>query len=104
VYNRVASGEPIFADPNEAVEFIETIRETKLRDGWTVLAWCVMSNHFHLVIRTSTVPLKFLKHGTQKSVDGVRARMEQSTGCANPQHRETPAGRTCRSSEKEKVS
>jgi putative transposase len=46
VYNRVASGEPIFLDPNEAVEFIETIRETKKRDGWTVLAWCVMSNHY----------------------------------------------------------
>jgi hypothetical protein len=35
VYNRVASGEPIFFDPEEAVEFIETIRETKRRDGWT---------------------------------------------------------------------
>jgi REP element-mobilizing transposase RayT len=57
VYNRVASGEPIFFDPEEAVEFIETIRETKRRDGWTVLAWCVMSNHYHLVIRTATVPL-----------------------------------------------
>jgi REP element-mobilizing transposase RayT len=57
VYNRVASGEPIFADPEEAVEFIETIRETKTRDGWTMLAWCVMSNHYHLVIRTSAVPL-----------------------------------------------
>lgn len=57
VYNRVASGEPIFSDPEEAVAFIETIRETKKRDGWTVLAWCVMSNHYHLVIRTATVPL-----------------------------------------------
>ncbi len=57
VYNRVASGEPIFSDPEEAVEFIETIRETKQRDGWTVLAWCVMSNHYHLLVRTSTVPL-----------------------------------------------
>lgn len=57
VYNRVASGEPIFSDPEEAVAFIETIRETKRRDGWTVLAWCVMSNHYHLVIRTATVPL-----------------------------------------------
>ncbi len=57
VYNRVASGEPIFSDPEEAVEFIETIREAKTRDGWTMLAWCVMSNHYHLVIRTARVPL-----------------------------------------------
>ena len=57
VYNRVASGEAIFSDPNEAIELIEIIRETKQRDGWTVLAWCVMSNHFHLVLRTGTVPL-----------------------------------------------
>lgn len=57
VYNRVASGEPVFSDPEEAVEFIEIVRETKKRDGWTILAWCVMSNHFHLVIRTATVPL-----------------------------------------------
>jgi REP element-mobilizing transposase RayT len=57
VYNRVASGEPVFSDPNEAAEFIETIHETKRRDGWTVFAWCVMSNHYHLVIRTATVPL-----------------------------------------------
>jgi REP element-mobilizing transposase RayT len=53
----VASGEPVFSDPNETAEFIETIHETKKRDGWTVFAWCVMSNHYHLVIRTATVPL-----------------------------------------------
>jgi len=57
VYNRVASGEPVFSDSEEAIEFVELIRETKSRDGWTVLAWCVMSNHYHLVLRTGTVPL-----------------------------------------------
>ena len=57
VYNRVASGEPVLADPEEAIELVELIRETKARDGWTVLAWCVMSNHYHLVLRTGTVPL-----------------------------------------------
>jgi len=48
VYNRVASGEPIFADPNETVEFIETIGETKRRDGWTVLAWFEASRRAYL--------------------------------------------------------
>jgi len=57
VYNRVASGEAVFSDPNEAVEFIEFIRRVKKRDGWTVFAWVVMSNHYHLVIRTGTTPL-----------------------------------------------
>lgn len=46
VYNRVASGEPVFANPEEAVEFIEHIRSVKTRDGWTVFAWCLLSNHF----------------------------------------------------------
>lgn len=65
VYNRVSSGEPIFADPNEAIEFIEIVRDVKKRDGWTVFAWCVMSNHYHLVARTSSVPLWRGMHGIQ---------------------------------------
>jgi len=36
VYNRIASGEAIFADPDEADELIEIIRKVKERDGWTV--------------------------------------------------------------------
>ena len=35
VYNRFASGEPVFADPEEALEFIELLRYVKKRDGWT---------------------------------------------------------------------
>ena len=65
VYNRFSSGEAIFADPNEAIDFVEAIREVKKRDGWTVFAWCVMSNHFHLVVRTATVPLWRGMHSIQ---------------------------------------
>ena len=65
VYNRVASGERIFADPNEAIEFIEIVRDVKKRDGWTIFAWCVMSNHIHVVLRTSSVPLWRGMHGIQ---------------------------------------
>ncbi|HSM43404.1 MAG TPA: transposase, partial [Acidimicrobiia bacterium] len=57
VYNRVASGEPVFGDPEEGLRFVEVLREVKRRDGWTVFAWCLMSNHYHLAIRTSAVPL-----------------------------------------------
>jgi len=62
VYNRVASGEDIFADPETAVGFVEQLREVKERDGWTVFAWCLMSNHYHLVLRASAVPLTRSMH------------------------------------------
>jgi len=65
VYNRISSGEPILANPNEAIEFIEIIRDVKKRDDWAIFAWSVMSNHFHIVIRTSSVPLWRGMHGIQ---------------------------------------
>jgi REP element-mobilizing transposase RayT len=39
------------------VIFLDLIRYIKKRDGWTVFAWCLMSNHYHLAIRTSAIPL-----------------------------------------------
>ena len=57
VYNRVASGEAVLGEVEEARRFVELIREVKRRDGWTVFAWCVLSNHYHLALRTSVVPL-----------------------------------------------
>jgi hypothetical protein len=33
VYDRVASGKPIFADPREAVESLESVRDVKQRYG-----------------------------------------------------------------------
>jgi REP element-mobilizing transposase RayT len=65
VYNRVSSGENIFADPNEAIEFVDRIREVKKRDGWTLFAWCVLSDHYHLVVRTARVPLWRGMHSIQ---------------------------------------
>jgi REP element-mobilizing transposase RayT len=45
VYNRFARGEDVFADPEEAVEFSELLRELKRRDDLQVLGWCLLSNH-----------------------------------------------------------
>ena len=57
VYNRFARGEEVFADPEEAVAFLDLLRELKERDDLQVLAWCLLSNHYHLAVRTSAVPL-----------------------------------------------
>ncbi len=80
VYNRISSGEPVFADPNEAVEFIEIIREVKKRDGWTVFAWSVMPSHFHLVLRTSAVPLWRGMHTIQNRFSRGFNRRHRRTG------------------------
>ncbi len=57
VYNRFARGAEIFAEADEADRFLELLRKVKVRDGLTVFAWCLMSNHYHLAIRTGPVPL-----------------------------------------------
>jgi len=57
VYNRITRGEPVFAEDGEAQRFVEFMREIKQRDGLVVLAWCVMSNHYHLAVRCTSVPL-----------------------------------------------
>jgi len=65
VYNRVGSGERVFDDSEEAARFVDLMREVKQRDGWTVFAWCLMANHYHLAVRTSAVPLSHGMHHLQ---------------------------------------
>lgn len=57
LYNRFARGEEIFSDPEEAIEFLDLFRDLKQRDGLQVFAWSLLSNHYHLALRTSAVPL-----------------------------------------------
>ncbi len=57
VYNRFARGEEVFSDPQEAIEFLDLFRDLKQRDGLQVFAWSLLSNHYHLALRTSAVPL-----------------------------------------------
>jgi len=57
VYCRVARGEDVFSDSREAKAFVQTLRDVKRRDGFLVLAWCLMSNHYHLMLQTGSVPL-----------------------------------------------
>jgi putative transposase len=70
VVGRVARGEGVFADAREAAAFVDVLRAVKREHGFTVLAWCLMSTHYHLAVRTGRVPL----WRTMKLIQGRFAR------------------------------
>ena len=57
VYCRTARGEMVFSKPDEAHEFVEVVADIKKLHAFEVLAWCLMGNHYHIVIRTRSFPL-----------------------------------------------
>jgi REP element-mobilizing transposase RayT len=50
--NRGDRREPIFKDKKDRRSFLATLEEACQKTGWQVHAWCLMSNHFHLVVET----------------------------------------------------
>jgi hypothetical protein len=57
VYNRLGRGERVFAAEHEAEEFTRILKEVAERDDLTVMAWCLLSNHYHLAVRSGEVSL-----------------------------------------------
>ena len=75
VYNRLGRGERVFAAEQEALEFIRILREVAERDDLTVLAWCLLSSHYHLAVRSGGVPLDRPMRSLQQRVTrGVNRR------------------------------
>src|ERR1041384_1526022 len=52
VMNRGDRREPIFKDDEDRAQFVATLREACLKTDWQVHAYCLMPNHFHLVVET----------------------------------------------------
>jgi putative transposase len=52
VMNRGDRREPIFRDDADRQCFLKSLAEACQKTGWRVLAYCLMHNHFHLVIET----------------------------------------------------
>ena len=51
VYCRVVRGERVFEERSEVERWVDTVAfVTRLHD-LSILAWCLMSNHYHLVVR-----------------------------------------------------
>ena len=52
VLNRGNRREPIFKDDADRARFLETLGQCCTKTERQVHAWCLMNNHFHLVIET----------------------------------------------------
>ena len=52
VVNREDRSEPIFLDDCDRCTFLETLEQACQKTAWEVHAYCLMSNHFHLVVET----------------------------------------------------
>ena len=71
VYNRFARGEAVFEGEWEVRRFLDLTGEVKERDGFVILAWSVLSNHFHLAVRMGPVPLS-------RSMRSIQGRFSQA--------------------------
>lgn len=57
VMNRGDRREPIFHDDFDRKRFVTTLDEACTKTGWQVHAYCLMLNHFHLVVETPAANL-----------------------------------------------
>ncbi len=51
VYNRGTRKEPIFLHPRDYIRFLKRVREYKEKFSITILAYCLMPNHYHFLLR-----------------------------------------------------
>ncbi len=77
VMNRGDQGEAIFIDDDDRRKFLTTLGETCAKASWQVHAYCLMNNHFHLVLETPKPTL----------VDGMRWLLSVYTQRFNKRHK-----------------
>jgi REP element-mobilizing transposase RayT len=77
VMNRGDRREPIFKDDRDRKLFLQTLDEACEKTGWHIQAWCLMPNHFHMVIETPQANL----------VAGMKWLLGAYTGRFNRRHK-----------------
>src|SRR6266699_2164748 len=75
--NRGDRREPIFRDDGDRLLFLETLGQACGKTDWQVHAWCLMLNHFHLVIETPKANL----------ADGMKWLLQTYTSRFNRRHK-----------------
>jgi REP element-mobilizing transposase RayT len=78
VMNRGDRREDVFADEQDYQLFVDTLDEACGKTDWQVHAWCLMTNHFHLVLETPRANL----------VDGMHWLLGVFTNRCNHRHKE----------------
>jgi len=54
--------QPIFYDDKDRNYFLKKLKEYKFLYNFKCICYCLMKNHFHLLIKTSTVPIWKIMH------------------------------------------
>ena len=76
---RGVDGCTIYRDDRDRLAFLERLEDVVTRFRWRLLAYCLMTNHYHLVVRT---PWPTLSRGVQR-LNGMHAQR------FNTRHRRT---------------
>src|SRR2546426_9008620 len=77
VINRGDRREPIFKDDEGRQRFLSTLGEASQKTGWQGHSYCLMPNHFHLVVETPQPTLREQNKGDlEKLKIAVRLRNE----------------------------
>jgi putative transposase len=51
VFSRGNFRQPTFLDEDHYAKFLRLLHRVTLRRSWTILDWCLMPNHYHLVVQ-----------------------------------------------------
>lgn len=55
--NRGVRGEPLYRDGHECRHFVALLAETCERYRWLLRTYCLMGNHYHLLVTTMDATL-----------------------------------------------
>ncbi|MDH5631823.1 MAG: transposase [Gammaproteobacteria bacterium] len=67
ITSRVPPSQQAFCDERDRIRFLDILSQTIKRSGWVCHAWCLMDDHYHLIIET---PKANLSQG-MRQVNGI---------------------------------
>jgi REP element-mobilizing transposase RayT len=84
VTTRGNNGRPIVADDGDRAVFVHILNQVQHRYHWRVHAWCLMGNHYHLVVETPepnlSAGMRDLNGGYARSFNDCHGRKDHLFG------------------------